>query len=262
MTIEFYKYHGAGNDFILINNCNNVLQLTTQQIAHLCHRNYGIGADGLMLLENDATNDFKMVYYNSDGKQSTMCGNGGRCIALFAQHLSIISNNTRFMAIDGLHTANINVDGTVSLQMIDVPNVIKGNNYYEINTGSPHYVAFINNVDVINVATQGALIRNQSKYMPQGINVNFVEAINHNQLKIRTYERGVENETLACGTGVTAAAIAYYEHNNITTPNFTINIQALGGDLSVAFNHTNNNGFSNIVLTGPARFVYKGSIEL
>jgi diaminopimelate epimerase len=262
MDITLHKYHGAGNDFLLIDNRKDNIHLITEQIAHLCHRNFGIGADGLMLLENDAHHDFKMVYYNSDGNQSTMCGNGGRCIVLFAHHLGIIQNNTTFMAVDGVHQASINTDGTVSLQMIDVHNILLDKTHYEINTGSPHYVKFTKDIDTINVPIEGAAIRTQTKYMPNGINVNFVQIISTNLLKIRTYERGVENETLACGTGVTAAAIAYYIKAQITTNTATIAVQARGGNLSVALHFNGNNGFDNIILTGPAQRVFVVKYEL
>ncbi|MBC7412906.1 MAG: diaminopimelate epimerase [Bacteroidia bacterium] len=256
MNIILHKYHGAGNDFLLIDNRESKVHLSTAQIAHLCHRNFGIGADGLMLLENDTHHDFKMVYFNSDGNQSTMCGNGGRCIVLFAHHLGVIKNSTTFTAIDGEHQASINADDTVSLHMIDVHTILLDKTYYEINTGSPHYVKFTNDVEGINVTIDGANIRNQAKYMPNGINVNFVQIISENTLKIRTYERGVENETLACGTGVTAAAIAYYIKAQITSSTLTVAVQARGGNLSVALHFNGNNSFDNIVLTGPAQRVF------
>ncbi len=262
MKLTLHKYHGAGNDFLLIDNRKGTIKLTTQQIAQLCHRNYGVGADGLMLLEKHATLDFKMVYYNSNGKQSTMCGNGGRCIVLFAHHLGVIETSTQFMAIDGAHLATINANQTISLHMINVPMVQQFKTHYEVNTGSPHYVTFVPNNNALNVALIGAKVRYSSRYAPDGINVNYVQVLAPNKLAIRTYERGVENETLACGTGVTAAALSYYVYTQQTATKATIKVAALGGKLVVTFNYSATKGFTNIVLTGSAKAVFTVSMEL
>lgn len=262
MKLTVHKYHGAGNDFLLIDNRNGTIKLTTKQIAQLCHRNYGVGADGLMLLEKHATLDFKMVYYNSNGKQSTMCGNGGRCIVLFAHHLGVVKNTTKFMAVDGAHDAVINANQTISLHMIDVPKIKRVKTHYEVNTGSPHYVTFASTISAVNVAVMGAKVRYNESYAPNGINVNYVQVLAPNQLAIRTYERGVENETLACGTGVTAAALSYYVYTKQTATKATIKVNSLGGKLSVAFNYNIDVGFTNIVLTGPAKAVFTLDIEV
>lgn len=254
--LHFYKYQGAGNDFIIIDNRSNAVQLSVVQIRALCDRHFGIGADGLMLLENTDGADFTMVYYNADGNESTMCGNGGRCIAAFAHSLGITGKEMQFMAIDGLHHAVINNDRTVSLQMQDVEDIYFGDSYFELNTGSPHYVQYVKGLGQLNVFDEGRRIRNTGKYQPKGINVNFVEE-QDGALHIRTYERGVEDETLACGTGVTAAAIVSVGRQ---TGSFSVPVQAVGGRLLVAFTKNTADSASVITLRGAADFVFKGEI--
>jgi len=258
VKIKFYKYQGAGNDFVMIDNRENLFPIHTATIAKLCDRNFGIGGDGLILLENDAELDFKMVYFNSDGNESTMCGNGGRCIVRFAHDLEVASDNMTFNAIDGLHHAK--VDGeTIRLQMINIDEVEDHDRYLFMNTGSPHHVEFVNNVKEVDVFNRGKSIRYGAPYYEKGSNVNFVEVLPDNQLKIRTYERGVENETLACGTGITAAAIASYVRGFVKSND--IAVQALGGKLSVNFEEKNNT-FENVWLNGPAVRVFEGEIDL
>ncbi len=257
MKIKFYKYQGAGNDFIMIDNRSEKFLKNTEIIAKLCHRNFGIGADGLILLENDKSADFKMEYYNLDGNQSTMCGNGGRCIVAFAHKLGIFKEKTKFNAIDGPHYAKIKND-VVSLQMIDIKDIEIKKTHCFLNTGSPHHVEMIENITDFDVFNEGRKIRN-TIYGNEGSNVNFVEQINHNTFKIRTYERGVEDETLACGTGATAVAIAMYKTQKTTEK--TINLIAKGGNLSVSFD-VENNIFKNVFLTGKAEFVFKGKIKI
>lgn len=256
--IHFYKYQGTGNDFILIDNRTQKLQLSQQQIAFLCNRRMGVGADGLMLLEEANGFDFRMVYYNADGNESTMCGNGGRCITAFARQLKLIEDKAYFVAIDGEHHADITAENIVALEMNKVTGIHHNDGYAILNTGSPHYVLWANDVVQINVFEQGRAIRNQEQFAPKGINVNFVE-IQDAQLYVRTYERGVEDETLSCGTGVTASAIAasqdrlgFFE-NRIMTP---------GGALTVSFMKDSPNSAINVVLTGPATLVYEAKIKL
>lgn len=258
MNLSFYKYQGTGNDFIIIDNRSNVFPKDNVTLINkLCNRYFGIGADGFILLENDDKSDFKMIYFNADGNESTMCGNGGRCIVAFAHFLGLFKNETTFNAIDGLHYASIN-NNEVSLQMIDVNSVDIKNDYVFTNTGSPHHVQLVDNLDNFNVFTEGKKIRNEV-YGLEGSNVNFVEQINENTFKVRTYERGVENETLACGTGVTAVAIAMYATNKTT--NNVITLPVKGGTLEVSFEEKNNN-YTNVFLKGPATFVFKGEIEI
>jgi diaminopimelate epimerase len=254
MQFDFYKYQGTGNDFIIIDN----RQLTffkndTKRIQALCDRKFGIGADGLILLENHPNLDFKMVYYNADGNQSSMCGNGGRCLVHFAKFLGIVEGKTTFEAIDGIHEATIN-NGIVSLKMNDVDSVISKNEYSFLNTGSPHHVEICNQLDTLDIQTEGAKLRYE-KYGAEGANINFVEQVNSDTFSVRTYERGVEGETLSCGTGVTAVALAMHKTGK-TTSNSVI-LKTPGGDLKVTF-EVSGSGYKNIYLIGPAVMVFKG----
>ncbi len=258
MTVLFYKYQGTGNDFIIIDNREKGIQLTADQIAKLCNRRFGIGADGLMLLENHHKLDFSMRYFNSDGKESTMCGNGGRSLVRFAEHLGIINDKTRFYSIDGAHQAIINKNETISLEMKNVNSVNKVNQNFYLNTGSPHYVTFKEDVKNIDVYNRGREIRYSSEFSPEGTNVNFVEFID-DKIFVRTYERGVEDETLSCGTGVIASAICASIVQN--TDKNSYDIITKGGNLNVSFKKVNNS-FQDIWLTGPAEMAFKGEIEI
>lgn len=256
-NITFFKYQGAGNDFILIDNRNNAFDRKNEElIKHLCDRKFGIGGDGLMLLQENQGFDFEMVYFNADGKEGTMCGNGGRCIVAFARDLGIIDDNTVFLAVDGKHQANI-TDNQVNLEMIDVDTVSKDEQAYVLNTGSPHYILEVENLKEFDVFKNGKSIRNNETYGLKGINVNFVEKEGEGYF-LRTFERGVEDETLACGTGATAAAMAMAikEEKNgfIQMP-----IRVLGGQLYISF-EKNGSLFQNVHLKGPADLVFKGEI--
>jgi len=257
MKLTFYKYHGTGNDFILIDNRQGVFpKNNTKLIAELCDRRFGIGADGLILLENLKNVDFKMVYYNADGNSSTMCGNGGRCIVAFAKLLNIITSSASFEAIDGLHEATIAND-VVNLKMIDVNTIDEFSSHTFLDSGSPHHVTFVDDINNVNVKISGRKIRYGSPYFKEGCNVNFVQQIDKNTFKVRTYERGVEDETLSCGTGVTAVAIASHKTNK--TDSNTITLITPGGNLEVSF-ESNNNTYKNVFLKGAATLVYKGEI--
>ena len=257
MKIPFFKYHGTGNDFIIIDNRKEIFPKEDQKwIEGICSRKFGIGADGLMLVEHSDISDFKMIYYNSDGKPGSMCGNGGRCIVAFAHYLEIFENQTTFEAIGALYEAKIE-DDVVSLKMNDVSKINSSPTHYFLDTGSPHHVTFEDNIDKIDVYQQGKKIRFSSPYFEKGTNVNFVEQINDNTFKVRTYERGVENETLSCGTGVTAVAIA--SHLSKRSDSNQIKLQTLGGNLQVSFD-VENGIYKNIILKGPATFVFKGEI--
>lgn len=260
MTVEFYKYHGTGNDFILIDNRKSGYLLSNEQVKFLCNRHFGIGADGLMLLEDEISFDFKMIYFNSDGNLSSMCGNGGRCITAFAKKLGLVKDKARFIAVDGAHDALLNSDETISLKMNDVKNVEIGNDYFYLNTGSPHYVKVVNNIHELNVFEEGRKIRYNNRFNEEGTNVNFIEKFD-DHLFVRTYERGVENETLSCGTGVTASALVAAILGNTTDKN-SCAIKTPGGNLNVKFERVLENTFYNIWLEGPAQFVFKGSIDL
>lgn len=258
MKLQFYKYQGTGNDFVMIDNRQYIFdKQNTEQIAFLCDRRFGIGADGLILLELHETLDFKMVYYNSDGNQSTMCGNGGRCITAFAKYLGIIDKETVFEAIDGLHHASIEGD-IVKLQMQDVDDVQTFKSHVFLNTGSPHHVQMESNLNGLDIKAIGSKIRYGKPYNESGSNVNFVNKISEDKFEVRTYERGVEDETLSCGTGVTAVALAMY-HMGKTEKNL-VTLQTPGGNLKVSFDK-HNDLYRNIWLIGPAIKVYKGEIE-
>ncbi len=258
MTMTFYKYQGTGNDFIIVDN--RLLQISknnTKRIAELCDRRFGIGADGFILLENDEDSDFKMVYFNADGNESSMCGNGGRCITAFAKYLGIIDDDTVFTAIDGLHRAKIN-GNIVHLQMQNVSNVEVFDQHLFLDTGSPHHVEMVSDVGTYDVKANGSRIRYGSPYGEAGCNVNFVEQISENKFAVRTYERGVEDETLSCGTGVTAVAIAM--NKNATTASNEVHLKTPGGDLKVTFDK-GEDGYNNVWLIGPAKQVFKGEME-
>lgn len=257
MKLSFSKYHGAGNDFILLDNRMNEISLTTEQIALLCHRHYGIGADGLMLLESEPGYDFRMVYYNSDGKQSSMCGNGGRCIVAYARQLGVVDRQASFIAIDGPHSATID-NGMVSLQMQNVDGIREADTHHILNTGSPHYVTWVEDIHITDVFNKGKAIRNKPEFQPAGINVNFVQCVSDG-LWVRTYERGVENETHSCGTGVTAAAIAA---TGAKTGDFNSTIYTTGGTLHVSFTKDTPTSAKNVILRGPAVPVFEGTISM
>jgi len=259
LKISFYKYQGAGNDFVMIDDRDGNFPAETEIIKKMCDRHFGIGADGLILLQNDPSKDFGMVYYNADGKIGSMCGNGGRCIVRFAEDLGLISEKAEFMASDGLHTA-FSEKQMIRLSMQNVEKIEKHPNHWFLDTGSPHHIEFVNDTQSVDVRTKGAGIRYGSPYFEKGSNVNFVQILNEDTIKIRTYERGVEDETLACGTGVTAAAIAAYESNRIAVDD--INVKAVGGDLKVSFSKDKNGGYREIWLSGPAEFEFKGEIEI
>ncbi len=261
VNLDFYKYQGAGNDFIMVDNRQKAVNHHNEALINrLCDRRFGIGGDGIIFLENEPGYDFKMVYYNADGKPSSMCGNGGRCIVAFAKYLDAIDTETNFLAVDGPHYAKISESGNwVSLQMTDVNEITRDGEAYILNTGSPHYVALTTGLDKKNVYADGNAIRNNAAYAKEGINVNFVEPMDEGYF-VRTFERGVEDETYACGTGVTAVALAMAAHNkqtgSINTP-----IKVLGGNLNIQFK-TNGNCFTDIFLEGPATLVYQGSIDI
>lgn len=259
--LYFHKYHGAGNDFILFDDRNGDLLSTLNQprIAALCARHFGIGADGLMLLRSHPDYDFEMVYYNSDGAPSSMCGNGGRCIVRFAHDLGIVREEYRFLAVDGPHRAKILPDGNVSLEMNNVTRIDSPRaEAFVLDTGSPHYIAFVADAELVDIVREGRAVRQSPPYAAEGINVNFVSG-DVNGLSIATYERGVEDETLACGTGVTAAAIAAVHRMRAPQGDFRIPVRAKGGLLAVSGTHANGR-YSNLWLEGPAVRVFGGEV--
>ena len=257
MLLQFFKYQGTGNDFIMIDNRqgrfdHNRLDL----VKKLCDRRFGIGADGLILIEDHDSSDFEMIYFNSDGSQS-LCGNGSRCAVLFAQKLGLIKEKTQFIAIDGVHDASIH-ENIVSLKMNDVQSVEKIGRDFFVDTGSPHFIRLVDDVASIDVFAEGQAIRNSPRFKAEGTNVNFVQVLGENDCRVRTYERGVEDETLSCGTGVTAVALVLGSKGN----SGPVRTSAVGGDLQVSFEKTDKNTFHNIHLIGPAKEVFSGKVDI
>lgn len=255
--LHFYKYQGTGNDFVMIDNRDQQFDAKNLSLVKkLCHRKYGIGADGLILIQPHESADFDMVYFNSDGSQS-LCGNGSRCAVHFARQLGIIEDNAQFMAIDGMHEAYM-IKDQVYLRMHNVNKIERFDDELFINTGSPHYIRFVKELPKLDVVEEGRKIRNSELFVKEGTNVNFAEPAEENKLYVRTYERGVEDETLSCGTGVTAVALAssylgYKSPVKLITP---------GGQLQVAFKKRNEDEFTDIYLSGPATPVFEGKIAI
>lgn len=260
MTIHFYKYQGTGNDFVVLDNRNEQYSaITKAQVKHICDRRFGVGADGLMMLNNKPGYDFEMKYFNADGGEGSMCGNGGRCLVKFAADMGIRKNMYRFMAADGVHEAEIDADGTISLKMKDVTSIAEFGSDFLVDTGSPHYIKFTSDVMNYDVFKKGHDIRYSSEFADQGINVNFVQQKNDHEIIVRTYERGVEDETYSCGTGVTAAALVCY-HNETGYNDVTVITK--GGRLTVEYDRLSDESYSNIFLCGPAEKVYEGDVDV
>lgn len=260
MTVQFFKYQATGNDFVIIDNRKNVYSFSQEQIAHICDRRFGVGADGLMLIESDPSHDFNLRYYNSDGSQS-LCGNGSRAAVAFASALGMVNGRSVFNAFDGSHDAELLPEGIIRLKMNGVKEFRKLGEDFFIHTGSPHYVRFVTGLEHYPVVAEGRRIRYADAFAPGGTNVNFVELLGENEIFVRTYERGVEDETLSCGTGVTAAALAASTAGYISP----VRIRTAGGALSVEFEKTKPGQtylFDPVFLIGPAKMVYRGELEL
>jgi len=258
MRYTFYKYHGAGNDFIMIDNRNNAFDgKNAKLIEFLCHRRFGIGADGLITLEKSDAYDFKMLYYNSDGYEAEMCGNGGRCIVAFAKKMGLVGNETQFLAADGTHEAYIDDDGLINLKIGDVENVEVHTDGYFLNTGVPHLVHFVDDLKIIDVDIEGRQLRYDARFQPAGTNVNFVKH-EGDKLTVYTYERGVECETLACGTGIAASALGAAYKSGINEGKYMVS--AKGGELEVKFKREGEK-FTDVWLKGPAEMVFEGFID-
>jgi diaminopimelate epimerase len=254
--IHFYKYQATGNDFVIIDNRESKHVFSTEAIARICHPKFGVGADGLMLIANSPEVNFHLEYFNSDGSQS-LCGNGCRAAVQFASRLGLVNGKAVFTAFDGAHSAEILPAGNIRLKMGDVAGVESMESDFFVNTGSPHYIRFVADVDHFPVFETGRSIRYSEKFNPGGTNVNFVQLKDQNTIFVRTYERGVENETLSCGTGITAAALAA-SLKGFSSP---VNIETLGGTLSVEYKSSQSGTFQEIYLTGPAKLVFEGQLE-
>jgi len=255
--VEFFKYQGTGNDFVMIDDRSEQFDLNNHnRIAHICNRKFGIGADGLILIRNHMEADFEMIYYNADGYLTSLCGNGSRCAVKFAYQLGVIGNQCTLMTVEGILKANIEND-LVHIKMPDVNDVEVHKDHYFLHTGSPHHICFVENVEQYDVFNEGRKIRSGAPYFEEGSNVNFVQPIDASQIFVRTYERGVENETLSCGTGVTAAALV----QGLEGASSPIHVKTLGGKLQVSFERENKR-FKNIYLIGPAENVFTGKISI
>ena len=254
--IQFSKYQGTGNDFILVDNRLGTLQPQSKEIRHWCDRKFGVGADGLILLEDSRDHDFKMVYFNADGKESSMCGNGGRCIAKIARSLNVCDDHGVFEAIDGLHPFEIDSHGVVRLKMKDVNAIENDGSATIMDTGSPHYTVFTEDLMELDILNEAGKIRYGQRFKEEGINVNFIE-VTDGKYYMRTYERGVEDETLSCGTGTVAVALTIAAVYNVSGP---FEIITPGGKLTVHFKRIDE-GFSDIWLEGSAEKVFDGVIQ-
>jgi len=257
VKLSFVKYQGTGNDFIIFDNRESSLSKENSVFyKRICHRRYGIGADGVILIQDHNEYDFEMVYFNADGREGSMCGNGARCAVAYSQSIGIIESDAVFLAYDGKHSASIN-DHNIRIEMTDINDVEVGNDYYFLNTGSPHYIVFVDDVEQVDVRKEGSEIRYNDRFKAEGTNVDFVQKTDSG-IQIRTYERGVEEETLSCGTGVTASALCSFLKYGLNTTQLQVLTQ--GGNLEVSFDHQDGN-FSNIYLQGPANFVFTGEVE-
>lgn len=261
LKIHFHKYEATGNDFVIIDNRTGAYSFSSDQIQKICDRRFGVGADGLILIEKHPTLDFNLNYYNSDGSQS-LCGNGSRAAVQMAASLGLLNTKTEFNAYDGAHQAELLNTGIVRLKMNPVTEVKKTGDDYFINTGSPHHLKFVKKVDDYPVFEEGRKIRYSENYKPGGTNVNFIQLLENNSISVRTYERGVEDETYSCGTGVTAAALAASFHG-YTSP---VQVHVKGGNLAIEFKTGQAGGqagtFHDIFLIGPAKMVFEGDLEL
>lgn len=267
MRIPFHKYQGTGNDFVMIDQ-RELQYLSGEEtalIARLCDRRFGIGADGLILLKQRKGYDFEMDYFNADGRRGSMCGNGGRCALAFAHALGLIKAEYHFWAPDGPHRARRRADGWVELQMAEVSTIEQGEGYCFLDTGSPHYVRFVPELQAVDVVAEGRRVRYSERFRAQGTNVNFVAQLPNGSLEVRTYERGVEDETLSCGTGVTAAVLAAACSLGAPSPQAdaarTVSVQTKGGQLELRFRQSGQH-FSDIWLCGPAALVFTGHIDV
>ncbi|WP_020595538.1 diaminopimelate epimerase [Spirosoma panaciterrae] len=259
MTFDFFKYQGTGNDFVMIDDRSQTFPASDQALVErICHRRFGVGADGLILLQNDPEYDFRMVYFNADGAEGSMCGNGGRCIVRFAHDLGLFEKETRFRAVDGEHIAVV-TDEEIFLKMSNVSGIADRDGLTFLNTGSPHVVRFADDLESLDVVAEGRAIRYDSRFQPGGTNVNFAQVIDDKTVFVRTYERGVEDETYSCGTGVTAVALIASQQLGMTEP---ISVRTLGGNLRVSFQSAGEGQFETIYLIGPAKRVFTGLITV
>jgi len=267
-VLHFAKYEGAGNDFVIVDAMESPLDLSIEQVQRICDRRFGVGADGLIFIRMSENADYDMVYHNADGEVGSMCGNGARCAFSFARLKGYVGDTARFMAYDGVHTARLLEGGWVEVSMSDVSMsdistgdiaaLSEGSGDCVLDTGSPHYVRFVTDVEDIDIVEEGRKIRYSETFKEEGINVNLVE-VHEDYIRLKTYERGVEDRTLACGTGAAAVALAYADKQGLLEG--PVVLKADGGDLSVNFKRTNS-GFKNIVLQGPVREVFTGTISL
>ncbi len=257
MHLSFQKYQATGNDFVIVDNREGKYLFSADEIKKICDRKFGVGADGIMLIEKHPSLDFNLIYFNADGSPS-LCGNGSRVAVKVASALGMVNGKAKFNAYDGLHEAEILSNGDVRLKMNDVKEIKNSGEGLFVNTGSPHFIKWVSDVKNFPVFDEGKKIRYSNDFKPAGVNVNFVEQLEDNSIFVRTYERGVENETLSCGTGVTAAALASVSLQNVSP----VTVKTLGGELSVEFRASHDGSFNEIFLIGPAKMVFQGVLEL
>lgn len=260
MELHFYKYQGTGNDFIILDNQDGSFSsLTAAQIRFLCSRRLGVGADGLLLLNKHEEYEYQMLYHSVTGEEANMCGNGARCLIKYLSDIGIKKTTYRFLASDGVHEAEVDMQGLVRLKMKDVPRISELKNHFILDTGTLNYVQFVQDLSKINVREEGRKIRYSEDFAAEGINVNFVESLDNHRIFVRTYESGLEDETLSCGTGITAAALVSAHHGNGFNE---VIAESRGGKLSVEFELLKEKQYSNIWLCGAAEFVFKGEMNL
>jgi len=259
-SIRFSKYHGTGNDFVIVDNRNRVFDSDNNDLVmHICHRRFGVGADGFLLLESSDKGAFAMRYYNSDGRESTMCGNGGRCLVAFARQLGLVKDGelVEFEAIDGLHHA-VCMGDIISLKMVDVKGIEELDGGFYLDTGSPHFVRYVDDLQGTDVYKEGSKLRYSNMFGDGGANINFVRYNKAGHISLRTYERGVEDETWSCGTGTVASVLtSYYRFGGPLIWDADVK----GGKLKVSFTPAGRGSFTDIRLDGPAKFVFEGTLD-
>lgn len=260
MQVKFSKYHGAGNDFIMIDGRTLSRQLMEDEIAFLCHRHFGVGADGLIIVDPDSNQDFIMRFHNADGSSGAMCSNGSRCAIKFASRIGYEFDRAKFSCCGIPYVGKIYSRHLIGTSFPDQVSCTVHESGYHLNNGAPHFVIFVDRLTSVNPREVGRNWRYHQDFMPTGVNVNFIEVLDENELEIVTYERGVEDLTLACGTGALASAMAYVQKEN-KSGSQELSLESDGGTLTVKLNRTTT-GYSNIEVLGPAEEVFSTTVAV